>query len=260
MGGDVSDYLQDVEWSLPQAVLVFVGGIVGGVLAYVGVVAVVGSETGPVVFAVSFAGQAGGNLLVFWILSTRRGTESFSTDFGLSIHLSHWWGIPAGFGLQIAVVVVTAPLLKVLFPDGPPQQEVASIAEESTSLLERLLIMLALVIVAPVVEEMLFRGMVLSRLVRSMPVTWAILVQGVVFAGVHLADPGAVAALPGLAIIGVVLGYGAIRTGSLSLPIMLHAGVNLTAAIALMFESELNEWLEQVPEPAGVEALISLFT
>ena len=75
---------------------------------------------------------------------------------------------------------------------------------------------------------------------------------------IHLLDPSAIAALPGLLLVGIVLGYAAIRTGSLSLPIMLHAGVNLTAAVALMFGNELTEWLEQVSESAGVEALISL--
>jgi len=34
--------------------------------------------------------------------------------------------------------------------------------------------------------------------------------------------------------------------------------VNLTAAVALMFGNELTEWLEQVSESAGVEALITL--
>jgi membrane protease YdiL (CAAX protease family) len=48
---------------------------------------------------------------------------------------------------------------------------------------------------------------------------------------VHLGDVGALVALPGLAAFGVVLGVSALRTGSLSRPIFLHAGFNLTALL-----------------------------
>jgi membrane protease YdiL (CAAX protease family) len=255
----VTDYLQNVEWNLPQALGVFFAGIVGAFFATAAVLVLMGPELNVIAFTASFAGQAGGNLLAMWFLSIRKGTGNFSNDFGLELELKDWWGIPAGFGLQIAVVLLTAPLLELLFPDGAPQQEVASLTEGTTTLVERLLIVAMVGIAAPVVEEMLFRGMVLSRLVRSMAPGWAVLVQAVLFAAIHLLDPSAVAALPGLVVIGVALGYAAIRTGNLSLPITLHAGVNLTAALALMFGSELTSWLEEVSQSAGVEALFSLF-
>jgi membrane protease YdiL (CAAX protease family) len=255
----VSDYLQEVEWNLPQVLGVFLAGIAGALITTTGVLIAMGPELNVIAFTASFAGQAGGNLLAMWVLSVRYGTGNFGNDFGLALELKDWWGIPAGFGLQIAVVLVTAPLLELLFPDGAPQQEVASLTEDTTTLIERLLIVAMVGIAAPVVEEILFRGMLLSRLVRSMAPAWAVLVQAVLFAAIHLLDPSAVAALPGLVVIGAVLGHAAIRTGNLSLPITLHAGVNLTAALALMFGSELTNWLEEVSESAGVEALISLF-
>lgn len=255
----MSDYLQNVEWNFPQALGVFLAGIVGAFITTGAVLVFMGPELNVVAFTASFAGQAGGNLLAMWYLSVRNGTGSFRNDFGLDLELKDWWGIPAGFGLQIAVVLLTAPLLQWLFPEGAPQQEVASLTEDTTTLVERLLIVAMVGIAAPVVEELLFRGMLLSRLIRSMRPGWAVLAQAVLFAAIHLLDPSAVAALPGLVIIGAVLGYAAIRTGSLSLPITLHAGVNLTAALALMFGSELSNWLEEVSEGAGVEALISLF-
>ena len=255
----MSDYLQDVEWSLPQVLYVFIAGIFGALLTTAAVVIFMGSELTVMAFTASFAGQAGGNLIAMWVLSITRGTGSFRRDFGLTIEIRHWWGIPAGFGLQVAVVLITAPLLELLFPDGAPQQEVASLTEDTTTLIERLLIVLMVGVAAPVVEEMLFRGMLLSRLVRSMSPMWAVLVQALLFGAIHLLDPSAIAALPGLVIIGAVLGYAAIRTGNLSLSIMLHAGVNLTAAIALMFGPELTDWLEEVAESGGVEGLVKLF-
>ncbi len=254
----MSDYLQEVEWSLPQVLYVFLGGIVGAFITTVGVLVWQGSELNMLTFAASFAGQAGGNLIVLWILSIRNGTGSFRRDYGLTIEVGDWWGIPAGLGLQIVVVLVTAPLLRVLFPEGPPQQAVASITEGTTTVLEGIVIVLMVAVVAPVVEEILFRGMLLSRLVRSMRTGWAVVVQALLFAGIHVLDPSAVAALPGLFIIGVVLGYAAIRSRNLSLPILIHAGVNLTAAVLLIFGGDLEEWLEKVSEPEVVEAILSL--
>lgn len=254
----MNDYLQDVEWSIPQALLVFVGGLVGALITTLAVVLIQGDELNIVAFAASFAGQAGGNLLVMWILSVWKGTGSLTRDFGLTIKARHWWGIPAGVALQGGVALLTAPLLQLLFPDGAPQQSIASLTEGTATIAEGVLIVLMVGIAAPIVEEMLFRGMLLSRLSRSMSPAWAILVQAVVFASIHLLDPSAIAALPGLLIVGVVLGYAAMRTGSLSLPIMLHAGVNLTAVVLLIFGSSLMDWLEQAADPALIRLVGSI--
>jgi membrane protease YdiL (CAAX protease family) len=252
----MSDYLQEVEWSLPQVLYVFLGGIVGALIATTGALIWQGSELNVLTFAASFAGQAAGNLVVMWILSVRRGTGNFARDYGLTIEAGHWWGIPAGFGLQFAAVLVTAPLLRLLFPDGAPQQEVASITEGTTTVIEGIVIVLMVGVAAPVVEEILFRGMLLSRLVRSMRTGWAVVIQAAVFAGIHLLDPSAIAALPGLFLIGVVLGYAAIRSRNLSLPILIHAGVNLTAAVLLIFGGDLAEWLEEAAETGIVQAIL----
>ena len=60
------------------------------------------------------------------------------------------------------------------------------------------------------------------------------------FAGVHLVDPGAVYALPGLFLIGIALGWFALATGDLSLSIAVHAGVNLTGVLLITFGEDLT--------------------
>lgn len=254
----MSDYLQEVEWNLPQVLYVFLGGIVGAFIATGAILFIQGSELTLFSIAASFAGQAAGNLVVMWILSVRKGTGSFVRDYGLTIEVGDWWGIPAGFILQIVVVLLMAPFIRLLFPDGVPQQSVASITEETTTALDAIVVILMVGVAAPVVEELLFRGMLLSRLVRSMRTGWAVVVQAAVFAGIHLLDPNAIAALPGLFIIGLVLGYAAIRSRNLSLPILIHSGVNLTAAVLLIFGGSFAEWLEEAAEPGVVGALLSL--
>ena len=84
--------------------------------------------------------------------------------------------------------------------------------------------------------------------------------SGAVFAGIHLLDPSAIAAVPGLFIIGVVLGWMAVRQGNLSRAILTHVGVNLTAALLLIFGDEIAEWAERIVEDLEqVEAVIRLF-
>jgi len=46
-----------------------------------------------------------------------------------------------------------------------------------------------------------------------------------------------------------------LRTGDLSLPIALHSGVNLLAAIALLYGSEIADWAERQLEE--IEAIIA---
>jgi hypothetical protein len=89
-------------------------------------------------------------------------------------------------------------------------------------------------LLAPVVEELLFRGLLLRALMRRFDATTAVAISGTVFALLHLVDPslGTVVALPALATVGVVSGVLAVRTGDLSRSIMLHAGFNLVTVLA----------------------------
>lgn len=252
-------YLQTVEWSFPQVLLVLGGGLVGAGIAAIGIAAFSGTEVTISAFVWTFVGQAIGSFFVLAYLSRTRGTGSFATDFGLELHLGDWWGLPAGAVLQIAAAVVTAPLIQFFFPDGPPEQEVVALTEGSETVVDAILIIIAVGLLAPVVEEIVFRGMLLSRLARSMSNRWAIVAQGAIFAGIHLVDPSAIAALPGLFLIGLVLGYAAIKRGNLSLPIYLHAGVNLTAALLLIFGGDLLARLEELSGVEPAESAISLF-
>ena len=89
-------------------------------------------------------------------------------------------------------------------------------------------------VIAPVVEELLFRGMLLRALMRRMPAIPAIAVSGFTFGFVHwVLDPhfGTFIAVPALTAVGVVSGLFAVRSGDLSKSIFLHAGFNLLAIL-----------------------------
>ena len=91
---------------------------------------------------------------------------------------------------------------------------------------------------APIAEELLFRGALLRSLLRKLSPDHAVFVSALVFGLVHvLGDPsvGTLIALPAIMLLGVVSGYQAVKTGDLSRPIMLHMGFN-TLSVFLFAE------------------------
>jgi len=137
-----------------------------------------------------------------------------------------------------AIMLVEAPLTEALtwlFKEvhlPSPEQE----SVESFRKIDRPSKILEFVIVAafisPVIEELFFRGFLIAFL-KKYTSTWAALVLSAgVFAFVHL-NIGA--ALP-LWFLGMALGLAYEHTGSLLLPIGIHACWNLVTALAIMLE------------------------
>jgi len=245
-----------VAWTLPDVLVVVVVGILGSVLGSVVVLLAAGDVLTPVGFTVVFVAQTIASLLAIAVLSRIRGTGNPFADVGVAIHGRDLWAILAGVGLQLGVGVVIAPLLHLLFPQGPPEQTVARIAGEARGPVQIGLMLAGVVVLAPVVEEMIYRGMLLSRLRRSMGTVWAVLAAAAVFAGMHLLDPNALAVVPGLFLIGVVLGFLAVRRDDLSLAILTHAGVNLTGILFILFGGPLLDWLQRTADQ--LQAIIHL--
>ena len=250
-------YLPVAKWRVRDVIYAFLAGIAGSILVTTAVIAVGAEPLDPVPFSLIFAGQFAGSMAVIVVLSRRNGSGSLAADTGFVLRLKDWWGVPAGMALQIAIALVTAPLVFWLFGDDPPEQGVSEIADASETLMEQLLIVVSVAVLAPIIEEIIFRGMLLNVLSRSFAKWPSILISAGVFAGVHLVDPNAIAVIPGLFVLGVVLGWVALRRGDLSLAIALHSGINLLAAISLVWGSDLLEWSErQLEEIEGVIHLL----
>ncbi len=107
------------------------------------------------------------------------------------------------------------------------QQMMDSYAEASSSLDTSLLWadLLSVALLAPLVEEAIFRGAVLSRLREAMPDWLAVLLQGLVFGCIH----GQLLWACYAAIFGVLLGWARVKTGSLKASVLLHLGFNLSS-------------------------------
>lgn len=240
-------YLPETRWAFGDVVLALGAGFAAAILAGSVMVAVTAADEITVAqVTVTLLAQSAATVATLIGLGRSRGTGSLAERVGLAWRRSDTWGILAGLALQVVVAVLIGGLIRLLAPDELPQQAVAGVVGGASRWLEIVVLLVMLVGVAPVVEEIVYRAVLLSRLRRSMAPWPAILVSAAFFAGVHLIDPGALYAVPGLFVIGVALGWLALATGDIGLPIAVHAGVNLTGALALIFEDELAEAVDAV--------------
>lgn len=134
--------------------------------------------------------------------------------------------------LGVAVLLLGGPLTHILAGHHQVDQDVSLLAG-NVSIGMRLLLALLVVCVAPFVEELVFRGVLLSGLASRMPIGWAMLVSAVVFGCVHLPDfKFAWYPVPALILLGLVAAWLRVRTRSLWPSITLHATNNFIAALA----------------------------
>lgn len=170
-------------------------------------------------------------LAAAWLVVRLRGSGSLVRDFGLRVLPRDAGWLLVGVGLQVVALVALIPIAELAGLDDAPQEAVKRL--EDAGGIQLLFLGIGVVVVAPVVEELVFRGLLLRSLLRRMSPGWAVAVSAAVFGLVHLADPGAAVVVPGLVALGLLTGVEATRTGSLSRPILLHAGFNLLTVVAL---------------------------
>ena len=97
----------------------------------------------------------------------------------------------------------------------------------------RVALVVTVVSVGPLVEELLFRGVLLSALLQRWPVGYSMLISALLFALVHL--PGLqyhVFALPDLILLALALAWLRLRSGSIWPAVLAHAVNNLLAVAA----------------------------
>lgn len=106
-----------------------------------------------------------------------------------------------------------------------PEEILADYAESSAGLMEGPFIMLLLsnTIMAPLVEEILFRGLVFGRLKKAMPMWLALVLSSFVFGLMH----GQILWICYTTLVGLVLGLAAWKTDSILAPMFMHFAFNL---------------------------------
>lgn len=229
------------SWSIVDFVLVWLGGFLGAGI-FLGVAELAGSGDWSIVLGL--AGQYFGNIVVFWYLARRKSNG----DVGFAVETSDFAYIGLGIFLQLTVALASRPLVDLLFPDGEsPQQIAEAMADVDASTLLKITFFTAAVVLAPVTEELMFRG-VLLRALAPRGRAFIVVTTAAVFALVHvigldLDRPLASAAvvLPPVFLLGVLLAWVTLRKGRLGPAIFVHSGWNLLAALVLLIPTELLE-------------------
>jgi membrane protease YdiL (CAAX protease family) len=141
-----------------------------------------------------------------------------------------WVGIPAGIlGQLVLVNLVNWPLSK-LFPDTFSFDDVSKRAEDLANTAPGAWVILLVVIVvvgAPVVEEIVYRGSLHTNLVSTAGTPVGLVLTAAVFAAIHL-EP---IEFPGLFAFALLLGVLRQWSGTLGMPILTHVAFNATGLI-----------------------------
>jgi membrane protease YdiL (CAAX protease family) len=136
---------------------------------------------------------------------------------------SPWLFFLAGCGLSVVVFVVTA---KMQPPENVPIEELFHYKNTA------ILFMAMAVLVAPLVEETIFRGYLYPLFAKYFGVGTGVLVTGVLFGLMHGAQLGWTWSLVSVLItVGVIFTLVRARTGSVFSSFLLHLGYNSTIAV-----------------------------
>jgi hypothetical protein len=165
------------------------------------------------------------------LLAAYRGVAARRAPADLfGIHRRDWrrhvlWGVFGGLAILLPSLLLSQLSGELLLRwNIPPalQDAMRWFRDPNTPLAVRLLVVFQGVLVAPILEEMLYRGILLSVVLRTSRPATAVLLVSVFFAALHLE---AQVLLP-LVFVGVSLAIGLLSTGSLATPIVMHMVFN----------------------------------
>jgi uncharacterized protein len=176
---------------------------------------------------------AGLSLAVFagipWLLARPAG----------GIQASYRWR-PAGADLRWAVggwliTLATVWVLSVAHEQvtGAPAAGNAGVGPD---LVNKIAMAAAVVVVAPIVEELFFRGLLLEALRQRVGATLAVIISSAIFGALHLTafDANGIFVVAATGTLGLVAAVMTLRTGRLGAAIALHMLFNASTMLALL--------------------------
>ena len=187
----------------------------------------------------------GGFLCVAWLLKLEG--IGWSDGFGLKRNWLLSLGLGAGVTLVVAPVVMSFQglIAKLLTPknEAPKVQEVVRVIEQTVQADHLFFYGFMAIVLAPVMEELLFRGVFYPTIkTRGYPrvALWG---TSVMFAVVHY---NLLTILP-LTLLALVLVWLYERTGNLMAPIAAHSCFNAINFAMLVFREEIMQFLQPAP-------------
>jgi len=218
------------------AVFTFVGAWVGAQVVSSVILLVLGNEVTDAPFgvlALALLGAWASYLVGMWIASRRAGSGSVIADYGIAFRWIDLAGLAIGAGSQLVVIRVVYLPLEALWSDIFTQDR---LTENAQDLVDRaggastLLLVAVVVVGAPLVEELLYRGLLQRSLAARFNEGAVLVAVAAIFAAVHFRP----IEFPGLFVFGLILGWAALRTNRLGMAITIHVGFNLTGMLLVL--------------------------
>ena len=162
------------------------------------------------------------------IISHQWGTGSLRDDYGLRFRAFDLLGVPIGVASQAVLIPAIYWVLRVS-PDDVSSQA-RTLTDRAGSDAEVVLLVLMVVVGAPIIEELFFRGLLMRAIQARWNDSLALVASALFFAVVHLQW----LEIPGLFAFGLILGACAQWTGRLGMGILAHSAFNATAVVMLL--------------------------
>lgn len=158
------------------------------------------------------------------------GTPDVLGALGVRATRTDSWGLVLGVACQLVLVNLVNWPLSRMFPEQFNSERVSMRAEDLIKPANgwwMVVLVLVVVVGAPIVEEIVYRGWVHPGLVRSWGPTVGTLATAVLFAAIHFVP----VEFPGLLAFALVLGWARQRTGRLGLCVISHMAFNATGLL-----------------------------
>lgn len=159
-----------------------------------------------------------------WV-SRRHGDGSFASDFGVRFRRVDAIGLAVGVATQIIAVPLIYLPLRALWPgtfSGDRVQESASSLVERANGGDAVLLVAMIAIGAPIVEEIVYRGLLQRTLASRLGAITAWVLTAGLFTVIHFRP----VEYPGLAVFALVVGAAALLPRRLGFAITVHVGFN----------------------------------
>lgn len=220
-----------------QAIGTWLGALVFGQLFLAGLIFVAFGVEGDdyTIAEMGIATLAG--WLVFVIAaawaSSRFGSGDLVRDYSVRIAPVDVAAVAVGVAGQLVLIPLLYVPLRGIWPDTFSQQKLEDRAQDLADRaggFDTVLLALIVVVGAPVVEELIYRGLLQRSLSQRVGPVAGVLIVSVLFALIHLTP----VEYPGLFVAGLLFGACFAVTGRLGTAIVAHAAFNATALVMVL--------------------------
>ena len=191
-------------------------------------------------------------LLIAWLVVTHAGRYPFWKTLG--------WEWPGHFGPWKSVAIAISLLavgIAVTYFFGGPKTELEEII--NSSFRTRVVTAILAATTGPLVEEIIYRGVIYGALQKFIGVVWTVLVVSMLFAGVHVYQYRSnIWVIAVICLLSVTLTFVRAYSGKLLPPFIIHFVFNGIQSVLLVVQPffEKNDQTTPEPIPAQLTAIL----